>query len=123
MSEQTDLVTGAYEAFGRGDIPGVLDRLDPAIHWHVPTSVPHGGDFDGREGVGQFFTGIGENWDDLEVKPNPPVAGNGTVVVTGHASGHLRGGQAAGYGFAHVWTISDGRATRFDEYVDPDEMP
>ena len=44
-------------------------------------------------------------------------------MVTGRASGHLRGGQAAGYGFAHVWTVSDGRATRFDEYVDPDEMP
>jgi|tagenome__1003787_1003787.scaffolds.fasta_scaffold20331413_2 ketosteroid isomerase-like protein len=123
MSEQTDLVTGAYEAFARGDVPGVLERLDPAIHWRVAESVPHGGDFDGREGVGQFFAGIGESWADIEVKTNPPVAGNGTVVVTGRSSGHLSGGQAAGYGFAHVWTISDGRATRFDEYIDPDEMP
>ena len=123
MSEQTDLVSGAYEAFGRGDIPAILGRLAPSIHWRVPEAVPHGGEFDGPEGVGQFFAGIGERWDDLAVETDAPIGDGGRIVVTGHARGHLRGGQAAGYGFAHVWTIADGRATAFDEYVDPGEMP
>jgi ketosteroid isomerase-like protein len=122
MSEQTELVDAAYEAFGRGDIPAILARLDPAIHWRVPDSVPHGGEFDGTEGVGKFFAGIGALWEDLGVETDPPIASDGRVAVTGRARGHLRGGRAAGYGFVHVWTVRDGRATAFDEYVDPDEM-
>jgi len=120
MSDPHQLVSSAYEAFARGDIPAVLDTLDPAVAWRVPDVLPHGGAFDGVDGVGTFFSGLGDHWADLDVRPDSPIANGERVAVTGIASGHLRAtGESASYGFAHVWTFRDGRATAFDEYVDP----
>jgi ketosteroid isomerase-like protein len=37
MSQQNiDIVKTAYEAFGRGDIPGVVATFDPNIEWVAP---------------------------------------------------------------------------------------
>jgi ketosteroid isomerase-like protein len=123
MSDQATLVGQAYEAFGRGDIPAVLDTLDPAVRWSTPEALPHGGDFDGRDGVGRFFAGLAERWEALEVEPDPPIASGDRVAVTGRARGKLRDGGDADYGFVHVWTIADGHATAFTEYIDPAGLP
>jgi ketosteroid isomerase-like protein len=121
MSEQTDLVTSAYEAFARGDVEGVLGALDPGVRWRVPEVLPHGGAFDGAEDVGRFFAGLAERWDGLDVQADPPIANGDRVAVTGRATGRLKAtGEETGYGFVHVWTVRDGRAAAFDEYVDPD---
>ena len=32
------VVKGVYEAFGRGDVPTILDKLDNAVEWE--TTVP-----------------------------------------------------------------------------------
>ena len=34
------LVEGAYEAFGRGDIPAVLGILSDDVEWDVPDVLP-----------------------------------------------------------------------------------
>ena len=36
------LIEGAYEAFGRGDIPAVLGILSNDVEWDVPDVLPHG---------------------------------------------------------------------------------
>ena len=41
--ENVTLVRTSFEAFGRGDIPGVLDTMDPEIEWHDPDVLPYGG--------------------------------------------------------------------------------
>ena len=33
MSEHAETVNAIYEAFGRGDIPSILGRLDPDVRW------------------------------------------------------------------------------------------
>jgi uncharacterized protein len=125
MSEQSnvDVLKGAYEAFRAGEIDGVMAALDAEVDWHVPTVAPHGGDFHGHDGAGRFFAGIGEQWDGLAVEVQDVVAGGDRVVVIGRASGRLRSsGEDLGYGFVHAWTMRDGRAVRFDEYLDPAEL-
>ncbi len=120
MSENADLVRGAYEAFGRGDIPAILDMLAPDVDWNVPAVLPHGGSFRGPDAVGGFFQGIGERWEDFKVEFGDLLEGGGDVASVGRAEGTLRGAGAASYGFAHVFTVADGKITRFREYVDPD---
>jgi ketosteroid isomerase-like protein len=44
------------------------------------------------------------------------------VVGVGQANGQLRGSGPAGYRFAHVFTMSDGKIVHFREYADPDEV-
>ncbi|HEV2813786.1 MAG TPA: nuclear transport factor 2 family protein [Solirubrobacteraceae bacterium] len=118
-----DVLKSAYGAFQSGDIPGVMAALDPDVRMHAPDVLPHGGDFDGHDGAGRFFAGIGEKWDGLAVEAQDIVADGERVVVIGRASGRLRGeGDDVAYGFVHAWTMRDGRAVRFDEYVDPAEL-
>jgi ketosteroid isomerase-like protein len=122
MAEGVQVVQGAYEAFARGDVPGVLGAVADDVDWSVTEAIPHGGHFEGRDEVGRFFAGIGENWeDDFSVEVDETVDGGDRVVTLGRARGTLRnGGGNAGYGFAHVFTVRDGQIVRFREYVDPD---
>jgi len=120
MSESDiSTIRGAYAAFGRGDIPAVMSMLEDSVDWRAPDVLPHGGAFEGKDGVGRFFQGIGEKWEDLRVDAQEFHDADGEVVVLGKASGRLRGKGVADYGFAHVFTMAGGKVTRYREYVDP----
>jgi ketosteroid isomerase-like protein len=113
-----DLINGLYAAFGRGDVPAVLAMLDEDIEWHAPENLPHGGDFQGRDDVGRFFRGLGEQWESLDVELDGMVSGGDRVVALVRAHGRLRAtGEDSGYSSAHVWTVRDGSPVRYDEYV------
>jgi ketosteroid isomerase-like protein len=120
MSDNADVINGAYESFSRGDIPAVIATLDADVQWDVTESLPQGGSFQGPDAVGEFFQGLGEAWSDFSVEVEDVIQGGEHVVGVGRAHGKLRSGEPAGYGFAHVFTLTDGRITRFREYADPD---
>jgi ketosteroid isomerase-like protein len=118
MGDNTKVVQKAYEAFGNGDIPALLHLLDADVQWSSPKSLPHGGEFSGRDGVGMFFAGIGSNWSNLDVAVE--VVGDlgaDTVVGIVRADGARSGGGSDGYGAVHVFTVDNGKITRFREYV------
>jgi ketosteroid isomerase-like protein len=119
MSEKNvQMVEGAYEAFGRGDIPAILGVLSDDIEWHSPAILPQGIDTVGKEGVTEFFGNVASNWKDLHVEIDGIVASGDHVCAIGRAAGELDGTHT-GYRFVHTWTISDGLCARFDEYADP----
>jgi len=113
-----ELVQGAYEAFGRGDIPGVLGILSDDVKWSVPEFLPQGMRVQGRDAVVGFFENLGSTWENLNVDVDDFVASGDRVCAIGSASGTTGGAQVT-YGFVHAWTVRDGAAARFDEYVDP----
>jgi ketosteroid isomerase-like protein len=113
-----DVVRNIYDAFGRGDVPAILAALGEDIEWHAPENLPHGGEFRGRDAVGRFFAGIGENWQDLTLEIEDLLSGDERVVVLARIRGELRAtGEQTGYTAAHAWTVRDGTPVRFDEYV------
>ena len=120
MSDNAQVVTQAYDAFRNGDIPSLLELLSDDVEWEVPRIVPQGGSFSGRDGVGEFFAGLGAKWNELEVDIESLVSDGEHVVGLGTARGNLAGG-GAGYGFTHVFTVADGKIVRFREYVAVDE--
>jgi ketosteroid isomerase-like protein len=118
--ENVEVVRGAYDAFRRGDIPAIIGILSEDVDWHVPAVLPQRFDARGHDEVRRFFEKLMEVWDELAVETDDIVASGDHVVVLGRSRGKIDG-RAAGYGFAHVWVIADRQATRFFEFVDPDE--
>ena len=117
-SQNADLLRKTYEAFGRGDIPAVMEVLDENIVWNVPAVLPHAMDVGGRDDVGAFFQKLASTWEDFDLQIDDFCASGDRVCAIGRAGGNL-GGRQASYGFVHAWTVRDGTCVRFDEYVDP----
>jgi uncharacterized protein len=113
-----ELVQGAYEAFGRGDIPGVLGILSDDVEWSVPEFLPQGMKVRGRDAVAGFFENLGATWQDINVAVDDFCASGDRVCAIGKVSGTTGGSQVT-YGFVHAWKVSGDTAVRFDEYVDP----
>jgi ketosteroid isomerase-like protein len=113
-----ELIQRGYEAFGRGDIPGVLEIFADDIEWNVTEVLPQGARVRGKQDVAGFFERLGSIWEGLNLEIEDFVASGDRVCVLGKASGTANGTQT-GYGFAHAWTVRDGAAVRFDEYADP----
>ena len=117
-NDNAELLRGAYEAFGRGDIPAVMASLDENIVWNAPAVLPHAMPVAGRDDVGKFFQNLASTWEGFSLEVDDLVASGDRVCAIGRAGGKLNGVEAS-YGFVHAWTVQDGVLVRFDEYVDP----
>ena len=97
MSDQNvQLVQGAYEAFGRGDVPAVLGVLADDIAWSVPPPLPQAVEAHGPGEVGAFFERLGSIWEGLDIQVTDFVASGDRVCVIGRGSGKVGGEQARG---------------------------
>jgi ketosteroid isomerase-like protein len=121
--ENIRLVQQAYAAFGRGDIPAVLETLNPAVDWeaiigagdHVPTA----GRRRGLDAVQGFFDDLASNVEFSKFEPREFFGNNETVVVLGAYAGLAK---PTGRPFASDWvmvfTVRDGRIVQFREFAD-----
>jgi uncharacterized protein len=121
MSTNIDVIRGAYDAFGRGDIPAVLAVFADDIEWYAPDELPDGGTYRGPQGVATFFQALPRNYTELVVAPETFLDAGDRVVVEGQHRGSI-GGTPFAVGFAHVWTLAGGKATRFREYGDTGKL-
>jgi uncharacterized protein len=124
MAEQDNvqIIKEAYAAFGRGDIPSLLNMLSEDVDWHIPGNeqiVPYAGKYQGREGVGNFFSNLGGAEETTRFEPQEFIAQGDKVVATGNYGAHVRTtGNDYGFEFVHIFTVSDGRITNFRQYAD-----
>ena len=61
--DNVDVVQGAWDAFGRGDIEAVLDAIAPTAETRVPETLPWGGTYTGPDGFRDFLARLRENFD------------------------------------------------------------
>jgi ketosteroid isomerase-like protein len=69
--ENVEIVRGAYEAFARGDIEGVLEIMDPEVEW-APALAPLLGvePVRGKDALRRFLSeDLASGFDDFEAKP------------------------------------------------------
>ena len=123
MSERTnaDVVQRGYEAFGRGDIPALLDLLTDDVEWTLqgPSVIPFAGTRHGHEGVSEFFSVLGETLDFEQFEPREYVAQGDTVVVVGFERSLSRAtGRTIEQEWAHVNTLRDGKIAKFRAFED-----
>jgi ketosteroid isomerase-like protein len=113
------IVRSGYDAFGRGDIPALLEIFDPEIQWSVPDTVGVAAPYRGPEAVLGFFGELRQQFEELHVEPNELIALDADrVLALGTRRGRVVDGDDLQVPFAHLWTLRDGRAVRFFEYAD-----
>ena len=121
-AQNTKVVQDAFAAFGRGDVQGILDRVDDGVVWkgvygagsHVPTA----GERRGKAQVGEFFKQVAENVNFSRFEPREFVASGDKVVALGHYTATTPIGKTFDSDFAMVFTLRNGKVTDFQEFAD-----
>jgi ketosteroid isomerase-like protein len=78
-----ETIQSIYAAFGRGDVPTILEALAPDVTWEygaVPNEVPWLAPRRGREAVAGFFGALAANTDVEAFRVND-IVGNDRLVV------------------------------------------
>jgi len=121
-AENVEIVRGMYQAFAKGDVPGVLSRLSPQVEWYEAENFiyadgnPYVGPQSVLEGV---FLRIVADWNDFTVTPEEIVDGGDRVVTLGIYSGaHKTTAKSVRAQMVHVFTFQDGKVVKFQQYTD-----
>lgn len=117
------IISDAYEAFGRGDVAAVLGAMDPGVHWHEAENNPYrpsGEAWVGPETiVNELFLKLAEDWDGFAIHPASIHDAGDVVVMEGRYSGtHKKTGNTLDTQVCHIWTLEDGKITKFQQYLD-----
>ncbi len=118
-----EMMKGAYEAFGRGDVPAVLGAMDPDVEWREAEGNPYqptGAAWRGPDAVLQnLFIKLATEWDAFTVSPVQFHDAGDTVAVEGRYTGTYKDtGKSMDAQFCHVWKIRDDKVVSFQQYVD-----
>ena len=122
---RVETVQRIYEAFGRADVPAILDALAEDVRWeHWADWTPHRAGIahlaprTGREGVGEFFAIVGQ-WEIAEFAVLDLMASERQVVAQVEIAATLPNGNSFRDQELHLWTFDeDGRVCAFRHYVD-----
>ncbi len=111
----------AYANFKAGNIPSLLNLVDESVEWILPevAGVAISGTREGREEVADFFRTLGETQEVISFEPRQFIAQNDQVVALGSYSFRVRATRLQFESdWAHVFTIQNGKITRFQEFAD-----
>jgi uncharacterized protein len=122
-SEHVEMLRQIYDAFARGDVPAVLNSLDPQIRWNEAEGFVYadGNPYVGHDAVVQqgVFGRLGGEWDALAVQPGTFLPTPDGVVTLGRYSGtYKQTGRRLDAQFAHVWRVTDGKIHEFQQFTD-----
>ncbi len=119
--ENVKVVRQGYDAFGRGDLPALLDLLDPQVSWTTPgpTDLPTAGARKGHEAVGGFFQALASTVDMLRFEPKDFIAQGDRVVVVGDETTRVKAtGKTVDLRWTHLFTLRQGKVVAFEEIGD-----
>jgi ketosteroid isomerase-like protein len=119
-NQSLQLIQGAYEAFGRGDVPAVLGAMAEDIEWYEAEGMPYGGLHRGPDAVAQrVFAPLIADIPDFAVRAEEFVHSGDTVVaVVRYTGSGKETGKHLDLQVVHVWDVRDGKIARFRQFAD-----
>jgi uncharacterized protein len=116
-----------YDAFGRGDIPSVMNAMSPDIRWYSAEGNPYnptGEPWVGPQAILEnLFMRLGAEWDGFAVQTTAFYGAGSSVVVEGRYRGTYKPtGKSLDAQVCHVWDVKDGKVSRFQQYVDTAQL-
>ena len=120
--DNTARIVKIYEAFGRGDIPFILEQLTDDVRWftHNGPKVPWSGDFSGKANVPRFFAAIANSGEVTAFTPKEFVAQGDTVVSLGEFGYKVAAtGKSSLTRWVFIWKLREGRVVDYEQFHDP----
>jgi len=118
MTKPDEIVRSFYDKLKAGDAPGALSLMARDIEWITMWHYKVNGRGPERVVAGLFKPLMAE-WSSFALDPSEFIVDGDTVVSLGRFTGvHGTSGKHAEAGYAHVWTVKDGKITRFRQYID-----
>jgi ketosteroid isomerase-like protein len=119
MTTPKQTVEAIYAAFQHGDIPFILEQLDPSVFWRQPASVPWGGDSNGPAQVGEFFAKLNQIVETTAFEVEDNIETTNQVVSYGYySSRHRVTGKSSRARFVFRWEFQDGKVIRYEAVLD-----
>lgn len=122
MLRCVEVVRAVYEAFAKGDVPGVLSLFHEKIVWMEAENFPYadGNPYVGPEAVlNGVFARCATEWEGFAVEIDELIDAGETVVALGRYTGTYKAtGKPQRTQIAHVWRVSGGKVTRFQQHAD-----
>lgn len=119
-----DRIHALYAAFGRGDIPTILEQLSPEVEWEYgaqPNPIPWLQPRHGHAGARTFFEELGQQMRIEHFAPKHIVADGAIVVVVLDITFVVlaTGKRVVEEDEVHLWRFGDdGRIARFRHRLD-----
>lgn len=118
LSTNLSVIKGVYNVFATGDFPAFLNPMDPNIEWNEAENFPYadGNPYIGPEAVVQGVMGrIGADWEYWTITDQVyHVTLEAMVIVTARYNAkHKITGKVIRAQVTHMWTLKDGKITRF----------
>ena len=111
--ENIKTIQTIYEAFGRGDVQAVLDRLTDDVNWATETSstvAPWYGVRHGQDGVASFFEAFGSTMEVQEFTPYAFAANDTEVHTVVHCRATARAtGKGIDHDLHHYFRFDNGK--------------
>jgi|SRR5688500_9934585 len=126
-SRNVQVVKDAYAAFQRGDVNSILALVDDNVDWHAVKGAegvaPHAGARRGRAAVGEFFSQVAGSTEFTRFEPREFIAQGDQVVAIGEYAAKVKPtGRTVSSDWVMVFTLRDGKVTRFREWTDSAQL-
>jgi uncharacterized protein len=117
--DDVNSVKRIYAALTRWDIDDMVADVTHDIEMTLPDPLPWGGTHHGPEGVRSFARIFQDHIEGPWADPDDFLDAGDRIIVLGRLRGRAReSGQGFEVGFAHIWTLTDGIASRGQLYYD-----
>lgn len=121
-NSQVQVIQRIYAAFGKGDVPAIVEQLAPEAEFSfagASPDVPWHGPWSGREGVQRFFSTIAEGVEFKTFEPLSFAAGTDAVAVRLHLVYQVRRtGRVVDEQQVHWWTLREGKIASLTHFED-----
>jgi ketosteroid isomerase-like protein len=125
VEQNIQTIQKLYQSFGQGDMPGVLNLISPEADFIAKYGQGHfpgqwGKPTHGHNEIIAFFQAMGEAVEVQRLEPYKFFAEGDDVVVLLNWQGVIRkSGQTFDSMLVHIWTVGDGKVTKYIGLADP----
>jgi ketosteroid isomerase-like protein len=117
--DNVDVIEGAWDAFGKGDLDAVAAAAADDAEIRIPESLPFGGTYRGPGGFRDYVDQLLASFGDFKASPEKVLgADDDHVLVVARTSGRTHGGERFEDRAAWIYRLRDGRVVEAELFTD-----